>query len=261
MIIGAGGNMIHARSESTVRGRGGSNTILAIECCPHIVKALQKGLDKELRSVTSRQALSRASHENGIKLIVIGAASTPVRRPFISQLRRICADTPLLIFRRESYGENNAKERLRGEFVISDQSKPGDLKLVGDVSKLLPLTPCAHLEKTGAYNKVREIVKVIADRHADPQLDLRGAAQELGMSPARLSRILNVEANISFPQLLRQIRVEEAKRLLGTTRYSIKEVSARVGFSDSHYFSRVFKEATGMNPTEFEQSRQSSVFA
>lgn len=252
--------MIHARGESAVRGGGGSNTILAIECCPHIVKALKKGLDKELRSVTSRQALSRATHENGIKLIVIGAATTPVRRPFISQLRRICADTPLLIFRRERYGEDDEKERLRGEFVLSDASKPGDLKLVGDVSRLLPLKPCTHLDRPGAFAKVREIVKVIADRYHDPLLDLKSAATELGMSPARLSRILNIEANISFPQLLRQVRVEEAKRLLSTTKYSVKEVSARVGFSDSHYFSRVFKQATGMNPTEFEQAKQSSVF-
>jgi AraC-like DNA-binding protein len=32
---------------------------------------------------------------------------------------------------------------------------------------------------------------------------------------------------------------------------SVKEIALRVGFSDSHYFSRIFKEETGLRATEF----------
>ena len=39
--------------------------------------------------------------------------------------------------------------------------------------------------------------------------------------------------------------------MLTSRRYSVKEVAARVGFSDSHYFSRSFKELVGLSATEY----------
>ena len=42
-------------------------------------------------------------------------------------------------------------------------------------------------------------------------------------------------------------RIEEAKRMLASRHYSVKEVAERVGFSDCHYFSRSFKELTGQS--------------
>ena len=49
-------------------------------------------------------------------------------------------------------------------------------------------------------------------------------------------------------------------RLLATSRLSVKEIAARVGFSDSHYFSRIFKEMTGERPTEYTFDSNDLVF-
>jgi two-component system response regulator YesN len=95
------------------------------------------------------------------------------------------------------------------------------------------------------------VVKVISEKFADPSLDLLVVARELPMSATQLSRILNQQVGISFRQLLRQTRIEEAKRMLASREYSVKEVAARVGFSDSHYFSRSFKELTGISASEY----------
>ncbi|MDR2053415.1 MAG: helix-turn-helix domain-containing protein [Treponema sp.] len=46
-------------------------------------------------------------------------------------------------------------------------------------------------------------------------------------------------------------RVEEAKKLLGETNLRIYEVAERVGFSNPHYFSKVFKEFAGISCKEF----------
>ena len=47
--------------------------------------------------------------------------------------------------------------------------------------------------------------------------------------------------------------------MLASRRYSVKEVAARVGFSDSHYFSRSFKEITGLSASEYQSQDAVSV--
>src|SRR5882757_4689881 len=97
--------------------------------------------------------------------------------------------------------------------------------------------------------------RALAERYSDPTLDLAAIAIKMRMSPKRLSMILNKNVGVSFRQLLRNVRIEEAKRILRLRKYSVKEVASRVGFADSHYFSRSFKEATGVNAGEYlEQS-------
>jgi AraC-like DNA-binding protein len=144
------------------------------------------------------------------------------------------------------------QEAIRGEFILSDyDSQTRDLEIVGSLRNVLPLKPCVHIHKGINYDTVREVIRVIAEKYANPDLDLARVAQELPMSPAHLSRILNQQVGVSFRQLLRHTRIEEAKRMLASQQYSVKEIAARVGFSDSHYFSRSFKELTGLSASEY----------
>ena len=46
-------------------------------------------------------------------------------------------------------------------------------------------------------------------------------------------------------------RIEESKNLLCTTNYSIRDISTIVGFSNSSYFSQMFKKSTGLSPREY----------
>jgi AraC-like DNA-binding protein len=52
------------------------------------------------------------------------------------------------------------------------------------------------------------------------------------------------------------MRIEEAKRILTSRQFSVKEVALLVGFSDSHYFSRSFKESTGVRAGEYQSRTQ-----
>lgn len=113
------------------------------------------------------------------------------------------------------------------------------------------MPPCEHTQTNSTFELVRDVTRILADNFSDSELDLDQVAEELSVSPTKLSRVLNRDVHISFRQMLRQIRIEEAKRLLTTGKLSIKEVAVRVGFSDSHYFSRIFKQMTGSSPSEF----------
>ncbi|MEP7214056.1 MAG: helix-turn-helix transcriptional regulator [Acidobacteriota bacterium] len=166
----------------------------------------------------------------------------------------------MLVLRREAVGPNDARHNIRGEFVVSDERDDEDLELVKTIRQVMPLPACEHADAPYNYDFVRDVTRVIAEHYSDPELSLGQVARELPTSPSKLSRVLNKHVGVSFRQLLRHIRIEEAKRMLASHRYSVKEVAARVGFSDSHYFSRSFKEMTGLNATEYVQSPNDLIF-
>ena len=50
-------------------------------------------------------------------------------------------------------------------------------------------------------------------------------------------------------------RIERAKILLKDSEYSVQEVSDKLGFTTRNYFTRCFRELTGMTPMEYRNAR------
>ena len=55
---------------------------------------------------------------------------------------------------------------------------------------------------------------------------------------------------------LLQKRIQEGKSLLGSTTYSISQISDMLGFSSQSYFSQAFKKATGKTPIQYRNERK-----
>ena len=224
--------------------------IMAIDCCEHTLALLRSTPSSLLTSIQTRGNATHINRSTEIDFIIIGVPNYPVRRPFISTIREAYPDVPMLILRRAE-GKNGTDDIIRGEFVLSDQCIENDLQIVRTIRTLLPLKPCDHMHKGINYEIVRSVMRILSDNYADPDLGLEKVAKSLPISPAQLSRILNQEVGVSFRQLLRHKRIEEAKHLLASKHYSVKEVSLKVGFTDSHYFSRTFKALTGQSASEY----------
>ena len=82
-------------------------------------------------------------------------------------------------------------------------------------------------------------------------------AKECGYSETVVSKIFNAHFNKSFPQVMNEHRVEEAKRLLEDTKASIKAISQEVGFNSMPSFNRVFKDMTDLSPSAYRKSIKS----
>ena len=225
--------------------------IMAVDCCEHVLSALANGLPSQVTSLASNNSAQLPEQNNGVDLIVIGIPKYPIRRLFISQLRRVYTRVPVLILRRTGEGRYEGEEHIQGEFILSNQPGNDDLQIVSALRNVLPIRACAHAQKGAGYNLVRQVIRIIAEKYPDPELNLAQVAEALPISPLYLSRVLNKKVGVSFRQLLRHTRIEEAKRMLASRHYSIKEVAERVGFSDCQYFSRSFKELTGQSASEY----------
>ena len=81
-------------------------------------------------------------------------------------------------------------------------------------------------------------------------------AEELGTSPATFRRRFKQATGSSPHEYLLHCRAAEARRLLGEGDLSIKEIADRLGYRDVYFFSRQFRQLTGVPPGAYRRSRQ-----
>jgi AraC-like DNA-binding protein len=93
-------------------------------------------------------------------------------------------------------------------------------------------------------------LKLIHERYAD-QLSLAALARHAGMSISRFSCVFREALGTSPLEYVAATRMREARQRLRAPGLSISEVAYAVGFQDSNYFSRSFKQHHGMSPREF----------
>lgn len=80
-------------------------------------------------------------------------------------------------------------------------------------------------------------------------------ASKLNITPEYLGTKFRNETGVTFSTYMKDYRMAKAKELLLGTNLKLYEIADRVGYNDPKYFSRVFKEATGMLPAEFRKSK------
>lgn len=97
-------------------------------------------------------------------------------------------------------------------------------------------------------------------QHAEP-LRIPELAQQLGLSPRSLNRRFQQAIGISPTEYLQQQRIASARELLRTSNLAIAEVAIAVGYADSGYFCRLFKEVMKQTPREYRQAVRGKLFS
>ena len=98
--------------------------------------------------------------------------------------------------------------------------------------------------------RLEHTLSFIHERFSE-QLSLAALARHAGMSISRFSCLFRESLGTSPLEYVATTRMREARKLLRTPGQSIAEVAYAVGFQDSNYFSRSFKQHHGMSPREF----------
>ena len=85
---------------------------------------------------------------------------------------------------------------------------------------------------------------------------LEEIAQKLGITPEYLGTQFHQEMGVNFSAYMKEFRIEKAKELLLGTQLKLYEIAEMVGYSDSKYFSKVFKAQTGQLPAEYRRTHK-----
>ena len=99
---------------------------------------------------------------------------------------------------------------------------------------------------------VKQALQYIEDNFGT-DISLNEISEKLNISSYYFSKLFKEETNEGFIEYLTKRRVERAKEMLKDPAKSIKQVGSECGYSDPNYFSRIFKKATGMTPTEYKE--------
>ncbi|MDR0269902.1 response regulator [Paenibacillus sp.] len=83
------------------------------------------------------------------------------------------------------------------------------------------------------------------------EITLREVAKEVNLSQSYLSQCFRDIVGVSFNDYVRQARIDWAKQLLVDTDKPIYWIATQTGYPNEKYFSRVFKDKTGMLPSAF----------
>ncbi len=87
--------------------------------------------------------------------------------------------------------------------------------------------------------------------HLSDQIRVPDVAQQVGLSPAYFSRLFAEEMKTPFVRFVNSLRLDQAKALMRSTNASITEIASTVGFADHSYFTKVFRQDTGVTPSTF----------
>ena len=158
----------------------------------------------------------------------------------------------------ELRGAGNRSEALPGilrHFVASAHRATS----VGELLSLLEGSAQQLMgHGNGAESQPNDVVQRVceyAEQHLDEPINLQHLCKEtLSVSPCHFSRLFHKAKGMRFTDWLLARRMERATQLLATTEQSVAAVASNCGYSDPHYFARVFHKVTGVTPSEYRQN-------
>lgn len=170
------------------------------------------------------------------------------------------------------------KERIRAEIIewctaIIDLVKVNypSIKVINKSSLAENIASQPNLQKVIEYlkeemknisvsvNKVYPSKGNIVDKITDyvhhyyyENVRLKDLADLFHYNSAYLGKIFKKETGKYFNDYLHQVRINNAKKLLESKKYKVYEISKRVGYSNSDYFYKNFKQYEGISPKEYQ---------
>ena len=79
-------------------------------------------------------------------------------------------------------------------------------------------------------------------------------SRTLSFSKSYISKNFAKACGYSVGDYFTRMKINEAKRLIRESKYNFYEISEMLMFSNSHYFSTIFKKQTGMTPSQYKKS-------
>lgn len=165
----------------------------------------------------------------------------------------LACDPPLssIVLPAEEIGNTAMKILLRQLRSRPAVAVPGQLVLVSG----------ATLVERGSTSALPAECKVSAEAlnliraHATRGLTAKELVQRSNVSTRTLYKKFRTATGDTPAKALRQVRLDEACRLLRETTHNIEKIVEQCGFSSTSYFSQLFRRRLGMTPTQYRQSQ------
>ncbi|MBP5655440.1 MAG: helix-turn-helix transcriptional regulator [Clostridiales bacterium] len=159
----------------------------------------------------------------------------------------------------------NAMEKIRGLFTSAECELAGQKDgfwpcrsrsylmelLYFIVYTHIHIEPEEDVSRDALERKEFNAICEYLNEHIADKITVSTITSEFLMNRNKLNDLFMENASMTCMDYLLNLRIDLARIFLTKTEIPIGEVSARVGFSDPDYFTKVFKKKTGVTPTKF----------
>ena len=112
------------------------------------------------------------------------------------------------------------------------------------------------LERTGegqTEKKMQKAVEYIRNNY-NTDINMAVVSNYVSMNYSLFSTAFKNYTGINFVSYIRELRIDEAKRLLKETDMRVNEIGQKVGYDNDKHFMKNFKEFVGVSPTEYRRN-------
>jgi AraC-like DNA-binding protein len=95
------------------------------------------------------------------------------------------------------------------------------------------------------------IMEIIRARYFDPDISTQTVSAITGISKRKISTYVKNSTGYSFSNMVNNLRIREAKRLLKETDLSVTDIAFKVGFNNPTYFITLFKKSETISPSGY----------
>ncbi|WP_409343141.1 helix-turn-helix domain-containing protein [Paenibacillus sp. MBLB4367] len=100
---------------------------------------------------------------------------------------------------------------------------------------------------------IRNVIRYMEER-LDTNVSLAEIGDALHISKTRLKDLFKKSMGHTVMEYFARMKIKRSKELIREESYNMTEIASMLGFSSVHYFSKAFKKASGMSPSEYARS-------
>jgi AraC-like DNA-binding protein len=158
----------------------------------------------------------------------------------------------VIVLTGRALAENDVRRLSRGVTAVLGKGLFSAEETLAHVTRAL-----RRREQTASETQhiVRRAMAYVHHHYAEP-ISPGTLATHVGVSKRHLARCFRQQLDISPVTYLNRYRVRQAKALLETSDETVTGVALAVGFSDGHYFGRVFRREVGVSPSAYRKGER-----
>ncbi len=122
------------------------------------------------------------------------------------------------------------------------------------IVRSLPTAEAPQFERSFWQQRRWSAVLEYIAEHCMEEITMEQAAERAGYSVYHFCRCFREHVGVPFHQYVNRFRVDRAALLLADQALSITQIASMSGFDSIKTFNRVFRQQTGMSPTQFRHS-------
>ena len=115
-------------------------------------------------------------------------------------------------------------------------------------------SPAGKLSSSVKERSDADIYKKIVDylnKNIASDITFEDVRRHLSMSGTYLKVLFKEKSGMSVMDFHRKLKIDEAKKMIREGELNFTQIACRLGYSSIYYFSRHFKRATGMTPSQY----------